>query len=86
MRILYKKAQNPLQNVQANVRPTELPLQMRETLFEGEDEGDGKYAWGNEDEILTFAGTKFEYVNELPHDADGTDRDANQTMSFMFME
>ena len=28
MRILYKKAQNPLQNIQAHVRPTELPLQM----------------------------------------------------------
>jgi hypothetical protein len=58
----------------------------RETLFEGEDEGDGKYASGNESEILTFAGTKFEYVNKFPHEADGADRDADQTMCFISME
>jgi hypothetical protein len=73
-----KSFQSPAKRFKFSAKPQE-----RESLFEGEDEGNVAYIPGNEGEVLTFAGTKFEYVNELPQDGEGNKYDVDHNLSFV---
>jgi hypothetical protein len=76
-----KSLQSPAKRFKFSAKPQE-----RDSLFEGEDEGNISYIPGNEGEALSFAGTKFEYVNELPHDSEGIKYDVDHNISFISTE